>query len=368
MVPLHTWTMTIETNTEPQPRGYQEFIADLKQRVRTTQFRAVHAANTQVLRLYWSVGRDILDRQKNEGWGAKVVDQISMDLRREFPDQRGWTRRNLMYMKALATAWPTIGEFVPQAVAQIPWGHVRVLLDKLTTRQDREWYAAKTVENGWSRASLEFEIKMDLKSRLGSAPSNFSTTLEATDSDLAQQVVKDSYVFEHLDPGKQIAERDREQALMDRIQATLLELGRGMAFVGRQFRIEVGGDEFFVDLLFFHVTQLRYVVVELKIGKFQPAHMGQIGTYVAMVDGEVRDPNVHAKTVGILLCTERNGATLDYALASSASPVAVALYEGLTQQQRAGLPDPEELEAVIGEEIRAHEPLVTAPQEPRGPV
>jgi predicted nuclease of restriction endonuclease-like (RecB) superfamily len=359
--------MTIETGLRSEPAGYREFIADLKHRVRTTQFRAVRAANTQVLRLYWSVGRDILDRQKNEGWGAKVVDQISADMQREFPGQQGWSRRSLLYMRKIAEAWPTESEFVQQPVAQLPWGHITILLTKLHTRQDRDWYAARAVENGWSRASLEFEIKMDLKSRLGSAPSNFATTLEAADSDLAQQVVKDSYVFEHLDPGKQIAERDREQALMDRIQATLLELGRGMAFVGRQFRIEVGGDEFFVDLLFFHLAQLRYVVVELKIGKFQPAHMGQIGTYVAMVDGEVRDPAVHARTVGILLCTERNGATLDYALASTASPVAVALYEGLTPKERAELPDPEELEAVIGEEIRTHESLVTALPEPGGP-
>lgn len=228
-----------------------------------------------------------------------------------------------------------------------------VLLDKLDTRDDREWYAAKAVQNGWPRASLEFEIKTDLRKRLGSAPSNFTATLDAAESDLAQQAVKDTYVFEHLDPGEHRAERDRERALMNRIQDTLLELGRDMAFVGRQYRIEVGGDEFFVDLLFFHVTQLRYVVVELKVGKFQPAHMGQIGTYVAMVDGEVRDPELHAKTVGILLCTERNDATLDYALASTASPVAVALYEGLTQAEQSALPSPGELEAVIKEEIQA---------------
>lgn len=356
--------MTIETGDAGVPAGYDKFIADLKERVRTTQFRAMRAANTEVIRLFWSVGHDILDRQKNQGWGAKIVDRISVDMRREFPDQKGWTRRNLMYMRTLASVWTTEEEFVPQPVAQIPWGHVRVILDKLDTREDREWYAAKAVEGGWTRASLEFEIKMDLKSRLGSAPSNFAATLTAADSDLAQQVVKDSYVFEHLDPGKQIAERDREQALMDRIQNTLLELGRDMAFVGRQYRIEVGGDEFFVDLLFFHVTQLRYVVVELKIGKFQPAHMGQIGTYVAMVDGEIRRPDLHAKTVGILLCTERNDATLDYALASTASPVAVALYEGLTPEERAALPSPGELEAVIEEEIQAQESLIAAGPEP----
>lgn len=349
--------MTTEISNDVPP-GYKKFITELKQRVRATQFRAVRAANIEVLRLHWSVGRDILDRQKNEGWGARVVDQISADMRREFPGQRGWSRRNLLYMRKVAEVWPTEAEFVHQPGAQLPWRHVTVLADKLRTREDREWYAAKAVENGWSRESLEFEIKMDLKSRLGSAPSNFAATLDATESDLAQQAVKDSYVFEHLDPGKQVAERDREQALMDRIQDTLLELGRGMAFVGRQYRIEVGGDEFFVDLLFFHVNQLRYVVVELKVGKFQPAHIGQIGTYVAMVDGEIRKPDLHAKTVGILLCTERNDAALDYALASTASPVAVALYEGLTPAERAALPSPGELEAVIEEEIQVQESLI----------
>ncbi|MFE7504643.1 DUF1016 N-terminal domain-containing protein, partial [Promicromonospora sp. NPDC057488] len=202
----------------------------MKRRVRTTQFRAVRAANTEVLRLYWSVGRDILDRQRDEGWGAKVVDQISADLRREFPGQRGWSRRSLLYMRKVAEAWPTESEFVHQPGAQLPWRHVTVLLDKLDTREDREWYAAKAVQNGWSRASLEFEIKTDLRKRLGSAPSNFTATLDAADSDLAQQAVKDTYVFEHLDPGEHRAERDRERVLMDRIQDTLLELGRGMAY------------------------------------------------------------------------------------------------------------------------------------------
>ncbi|MCP2262966.1 putative nuclease of restriction endonuclease-like (RecB) superfamily, DUF1016 family [Promicromonospora thailandica] len=236
-----------------------------------------------------------------------------------------------------------------------------VLLDRLEDRAEREWYATEAARYGWSRASLEFEIKTDLRGRQGSAPSNFTATLEDFDSDLARQAVKDRYVFEHLDPREHRAERDREQVLTDRIQDTLLELGRDMAFVGRQYRIEVGGDEFFVDLLFFHVTQLRYVVVELKVGKFQPSHIGQIGTYVAMVDGLVRNPQVHAKTVGILLCTERNEATLDFALAGTASPVAVALYEGLTAQERAALPKPGELEAVIGEEMRAHAPETVRP-------
>lgn len=355
--------MTIETAGGSEPAGYGEFIADLKQRVRTTQFRAMRAANTEVMRLYWSVGRDILDRQKNEGWGAKVVDQISADMRREFPGQQGWSRRSLLYMRKVAEAWPTESEFVQQPVAQLPWGHVTILLAKLDTRQERDWYAARAVEDGWSRSTLEFEIKMDLKSRLGSAPSNFSTTLEAADSDLAQQVVKDSYVFEHLDPGKQIAERDRERALMERIEQTLMEFGRGLAFVGRQVRFDVGGDEFFIDLVLFHVEQFRYVVIELKTGKFSPSHMGQLGMYVQLVETRLRKPG-HTKTVGVLLCTERNEETVSLSLASAASPVAVALYDGLSPEEQAALPNPGELEAVIEEELQAHEPLVESAPDP----
>lgn len=352
-------SMTIETGSGTQPAGYEEFIADLKQRVRTTQFRAMRAANTEVMRLYWSVGRDILDRQKNEGWGAKVVEQISADMRREFAGQKGWSTRSLKYMRKLADVWPVETKFVQQAAAQLPWGHLMVLLDKLATREDREWYAARAVEGGWSRASLEFEIKMDLKSRLGSAPSNFSTTLGAADSDLAQQVIKDSYVFEHLDPGKQIAERDRERALMERIEQTLMEFGRGLAFVGRQVRFDVGGDEFFIDLVLFHVEQFRYIVIELKTGKFSPSHMGQLGMYVQLVETRLRKPG-HAKTVGVLLCTDRNDETVSLSLASAASPVAVALYDGLSPEEQAALPNPGELEAVIEEELQAHDSLTAA--------
>lgn len=355
--------MTIETGSGAEPVGYKEFIADLKHRVRTTQFRAMRAANTEVMRLYWSVGRDILDRQKNEGWGTKVVDQISADMQREFAGQRGWSTRSLKYMRKLADAWPVETEFVQQAAAQLPWGHLMVLLDKLATREDKEWYANRAVENGWSRATLEFEIKMDLKSRLGSAPSNFSTTLEAADSDLAQQVVKDSYVFAHLDPGKQIAERDRERALMERIEQTLMEFGRGLAFVGRQVRFDVGDDEFVVDLILFHIEQFRYIVIELKTGKFSPSHMGQLGMYVQLVETRLRKPG-HAKTVGVLLCTDRNDETVSLSLASAASPVAVALYDGLSPEERAALPDPGELEAVIEEELQAHESLIELAPDP----
>ncbi|WP_282949064.1 PDDEXK nuclease domain-containing protein [Cellulomonas endometrii] len=336
-----------------EPAGYGDLLEQLKARVRSAQLRAVRAANTEVLRLYWSIGSDILERQRTAGWGGKVVDRLAADLRREFPEMRGWSRSNLMYMRRAAAVWPSEPEFVQQPVGRLPWGHVTVLLDRLPTREDRDWYAARAADQGWSRAVLEHHIGGDLRGAVGSAPTNFDQVLDPADSDLARQLVKDPYVFEHLALVRTSRERDVEQALMDRLQDTLMELGRGMSLVGRQLRLQLGdGDEFVIDLLLFHVEQLRYVVVELKVGPFTPAHLGQLGAYVAAVDGELRRPAVHAPTVGILLCTGKGGAAVRYALASTAAPVAVADYQGLPEDARAALPSADELQAVVDAELR----------------
>jgi predicted nuclease of restriction endonuclease-like (RecB) superfamily len=333
--------------------GYGELLAALKARVRATQVRAARAANTEVLGLYWSIGRDILERQQVAGWGSKVVARLAADLQREFPEQRGWSASNLKNMRRIAEVWPTPEDFGQQAVGRLPWGHVVVLLERLDTREERDWYAAEAAENGWTRGVLELQIRSGLRAALGAAPTNFTAALDSADSDLAQQLVKDPYVFEHLALVKSLAERDVEQALMDRLQDTMLGLGRGMAFVGRQVRLTVPDEsagtveEFYVDLLFFHVTQLRYVVVELKVGKFEPGHLGQLGTYVAIVDDQYRRHEIHAPTVGILLCTGKAGATVRYALASTAAPVAVADYYGLPADARAALPTAEELEGAL---------------------
>ena len=182
----------------PEPAGYAELLEQLKARVRTSQVRAARAANSELLQLYWSVGRDILDRQEQAGWGSRVIDRLAQDLRAEFPDQRGWSRRNLHYMRSFAEAWPSAESFVPQAVAQLPWGHVRVLLDKLTTGQERDWYAVAAGEYGWSRDVLARQVETQLAERVGSAPSNFAAALPGPDAELAQQLVRDPYVFDHL--------------------------------------------------------------------------------------------------------------------------------------------------------------------------
>jgi predicted nuclease of restriction endonuclease-like (RecB) superfamily len=249
--------MTTSGTGAVEPDGYGELLADLKARVRATQVRAARAANTEVLRLYWSIGRDILDRQSAAGWGSKIVTRLATDLSREFPDQRGWSASNLKNMRRIAEVWSTFDEFGQRAVGRLPWGHIVVLLERLTTRDERDWYAERAVENGWTRNVLEHHIKVNLRTALGAAPTNFTTALDSPDSELAQQLVKDPYVFEHLGLLERKAERDVEQALMDRLQDTMLELGRGMAFVGRQVRLTVPDDrsdhvdEFYVDLLFF---------------------------------------------------------------------------------------------------------------------
>jgi predicted nuclease of restriction endonuclease-like (RecB) superfamily len=333
-----------------EPRGYAEWFEALRERVLAARFRAARAANTEIVRLYWSTGRDILARQREDGWGAKVVDRIAADMKRVFPGQRGWSRTNLMYMRKVAVVWPTEEEFVPRPVGQIPWGHVRLLVDRLDTREERDWYAAEAAAEGWSLPVLSYQISSGLHRRVGAAPSNFPDRLTPEDSDMAQGMTKDPYVFDTLGLSRPFVERDLEAALMSRLQHTLMEIGRGMALVGRQVPFTVGGRDYVVDLLFFHTEQLRYVVVELKVEMFQPAHLGQLGAYVAMVDDLLRRPRIHAPTVGILLCQGKDP-VVRYSLASTAAPVAVADWTSLPADARAALPTAEELRAAVDQEL-----------------
>lgn len=321
------------------PDDYPRLLAELKTTIRTSQAHAHRTVNTQLIELYWSIGTAILNRQHAEGWGAKVIDRLAADLSEAFPDSKGFSRRNLQYMRDLATAWSD-GPNVPQAVAHLPWGHVRLLLDKLKTPAERDWYVQAAVANGWTRNNLLNQIMARSHERTGSAPSNFGLTLSPDDSELAAQLAKDPYVFDFLGLTGRVAERDLEDALVSRLQSTLLELGTGFAFVGRQVRITVDGDEFILDLLFFNIPQVRYVVVELKIGKFEPEFIGKLGFYIALVDDRWRDPALHAPTVGILLCAGRNDTVVRYSLGGATQPMAVAgyTYDKLPAVEQAALP------------------------------
>ena len=340
----HDDTVTRELTLPPD---YPALLADLKARVRAAQHRAHRVVNTEMLTLYWQIGDAIRTRQATDGWGTKVVDRLAADLPAEFPSMKGLSRSNLNYMLAFAIAWP-VEAIVQQPAGKLGWGHLMLLIDKLDDPAARDWYAAAADEGGWSRDVLRNQIMNRTRERFGAAPSNFAGHLEAADSELAQQLAKDPFVFDFLGLSTGIAERDLEQALMNQIVDTLRELGAGFAFVGRQVHFEVEGDDFFIDLLFFHVTQLRYVVVELKIGKFKPDYTGQLGFYVTLVDDRLRLAQ-HRPTVGLLLCADRNESTVRYSLGAVHAPMAVATYtyDTLPADERAALPSDTELMSAL---------------------
>jgi len=339
------------TNTEPAGADYAAWLNDLKARVASARQRAALAVSRELVLLYWQIGRDIAQRQQAQGWGAKVIDRLARDLRSAFPDMRGFSPRNLKYMRAFAQAWPD-GEFVQQAAAQLPWFHLCTLLDKLTSREEREWYAAKAVEHGWSRNVLVMQIETRVRERQGNAVTNFPERLPSPQSDLARDSLKDPYIFDFLGLGEDAQERDLEHALTRHITRFLLELGAGFAFVGRQYRLEVGGDEFFVDLLFYHLKLRCYVVVELKATPFRPEYAGQLNFYLSAIDAQLKAPN-DQPTIGLLLCKEQNRLVAEYALRGIAKPMGVAEYQLLReipQPLATELPSIEEIEAELRDE------------------
>lgn len=329
------------------PDGYADTLAGLKTRLAEARLRTVLAANSALVVTYWEIGRTILARQKASGWGAKVIDRLSADLREAFPDMSGLSLRNLMYMRAFAAAWPDPA-IVQGALAQLSWYQNIALLDKLSDAPTRLWYARKAREQGWSQPVLVAQIANRLHTRQGAAQTNFAVTLPPADSDLATGVFKDPYVFDFLGTDGVRRERELEAGLVEHIQKFLLELGAGFAFVGRQVHLEVGDDDFYLDLLFYHTRLRRYVVVELKTGAFEPGHVGQMSLYLSAVDDLLK----HAEdrpTIGLLLCKERNKLVVEYALRGLEKPVGVAdwatrLTESLPPEMRGDLPTIEELE------------------------
>ncbi|SAK85381.1 hypothetical protein AWB82_05776 [Caballeronia glebae] len=308
---------------------YRHWLAELKLRVERARQRAAASANRELVTLYWQIGRDILDRQRRQGWGAGVIDQLARDLKSAFPDMRGFSPRNLKYMRALAQAWPDEA-FVQQPAAQLPWFHLCTLLDKLKNQDDRSWYAAKSLEHGWSRQVLVMQIETAAHARSGSAITNFDERLPPPQSDLARDALKDPYIFDFLGLAENAQERDIEQALTRHITRFLLELGAGFAFVGRQYRLDVGGDEFFIDLLFYHLKLRCYVVVELKTTAFKPEYAGQLNFYLSAVDAQLKAPD-DQPTIGLLLCKEKNRLVAEYALRGVAKPMGVAEYQLLRE-------------------------------------
>ena len=331
------------------PQGYADWLAELKTRIHSAQQRAALAVNRELVLIYWQIGRDILERQAQQGWGAKVIDRLSHDLRTAFPEMKGFSPRNLKYMRAFAQAW-TDEEFVQGVLAQLPWYHHLALIDKLPGPQTRRWYVAKAIEHNWSRNVLVMQIESRLLERSGSAITNFDASLPKPQSDLARESLKDPYRFDFLGLTDEAQEREIENALVKHVTEFLLELGAGFAFVGRQVLLNVGGDEFFIDLLFYHLKLRCYVVIELKGGKFKPEHLGQLGFYLTAVDRQVKSE--HDKpTIGLLLCKSKNKVVAEYALGDKTQPMGVAEYkllESLPKELQTSLPSIEQIERELG--------------------
>jgi predicted nuclease of restriction endonuclease-like (RecB) superfamily len=329
----------------PPPAGYADWLADLKSRIHAAQQRATLAVNRELVLLYWQIGQDILARQAAQGWGAKVIERLAHDLRATFPEMKGFSPRNLKYMRAFAEAWPD-AKFVQEVLAQLPWYHQLALLDKLPGPETRRWYAAKAIEHNWSRNILVMQIETRLLERSGKAVTNFVASLPRPQSDLARESLKDPYRFDFLGLTDKAQEREVENALVKHVTEFLLELGAGFAFVGRQVLLDVGGDEFFIDLLFYHLKLRCYVVIELKAGKFKPEHLGQLGFYLTAVDRQIKNEHDNP-TIGLLLCKSKNKIVAEYALGDKTQPMGIAEYkllESLPAELQTSLPSIEQIE------------------------
>jgi predicted nuclease of restriction endonuclease-like (RecB) superfamily len=340
----------------PPPEGYTDWLVDLKARIHTAQQRATLAVNRELVFLYWHIGRDILARQAEKGWGAKVIERLAQDLRATFPDMKGFSPRNLKYMRTFAQAWPD-AEFVQAVLAQLPWYHQLALLDKLPGPETRRWYAAKAIEHNWSRNVLVMQIETRLLERAGNAVTNFDLTLPKLQTDLARESLKDPYRFDFLGLTDDTQEREVEKALVKHVTEFLLELGAGFAFVGRQVLLDVGGEEFFIDLLFYHLKLRCYVVIELKGGKFKPEHLGQLGFYMTAIDRQVKNEQDNA-TIGLLLCKSKNKIVAEYALGDKSHPMGIAEYkllESLPAELQTSLPSIEQIERELAGSNRSTE-------------
>ena len=312
------------------PADYPQFLAEIKARIGAARTRAVLAVNSELIRLYWEIGHEILERQGREGWGSGVTKRLSSDLRRTFPDIKGLSETNLRHMRAFAQAWPD-WEVCSQAVSKLPWGHNLELVYKLPDDDIRRWYAHQAFENGWSRNVLQAQIASDLRGRQGSALTSFAHALPAPDSELVRDAIKDPYNFEFLGISTRSKERDLEQALLNDVQSFLMEMGHGFALVGRQFPLRVVDeetgeeDEFFVDLLFYNYLLRRFVVIDLKVEDFKPEFTGKMSFYLTAVDELERQPG-DEPSIGLVLCPGRSRTVTEWALRGIDSPVAIARY------------------------------------------
>lgn len=363
------------------PSGFADLLGEVKLRIQTAQTRAMFSVNAELIRLYWDIGRMIEDRQKREGWGASVIPRLSAELRNELPELKGFSERNIKSMLAFYRDYPHPSEFVQQAVAQlgtaeispqavakiqpedsllwsVPWGHHVHLMTKVKDVSIRRWYMEQTLANGWSRNVLTLMIESDAHRRTGKAVSNFDQQLPAPQSDLVRQTLKDPYIFDFLTLDEPFHERELETELVRHLEKFLLELGQGFAFVGRQYRVTIGEDDFYIDLLFYHLRLRAFVVIDLKTGPFKPEYAGKLNFYCNVVNDQLRHEQDHP-TIGLILCQTKDNVLAEYALTGIDKPIGVSSYEltrALPKSLQSALPTVEQIEAELSTPDTAKQP------------
>ncbi len=343
------------------PSGYPRFFANIKERIAQARVRASLSVNRELIELYWYIGKMIVERQEREGWGKAIVEKLAIDLNSEYPDMQGFSSGNIWRMRAFYIAYteqvPILaqpareldGKNLPQAVAEIPWFHNVILIEKVKDSVERLWYAEQTLQNGWSRNVLVHQIEGGLYKRQGKAVTNFPKTLPLPQSDLAQQLLKDPYTFDFLSISEKANERDLEKSLVEHLKEFLIELGVGFAFVGQQYHLEVGGQDYYLDLLFYHTRLHCYIVIELKVSEFQPEFAGKMNFYLSAVDDILCQSN-DQPSIGIILCKSKNKLVVEYALRNTSKPIGVAAYRltaSLPKNLKGKLPTIEELKTEL---------------------
>jgi predicted nuclease of restriction endonuclease-like (RecB) superfamily len=359
------------------PAGYAEFLDGLKARIRTAQVRAALAVNRELVTLYWEIGKAVVERQQAEGWGRSVIGRLATDLQAAFPGVGGFSPSNVWRMRGFYLAYTAAvtklaqpvreldGATLPPDVADIPWGHNILLVEKLDDPIVRLWYARMATEQGWSRSVLQMQIEAGAHRRQGKALTNFAATLPAPQSDLARDLLKDPYNFEFLTLADDAQERHLQAGLLEHLREFLLELGVGFAFVGSRHHIEVGGKDYYLDLLFYHLKLRAFVVIELKVTEFEPEHLGKMNFYLSAVDSQLRHAD-DKPSIGLLLCPVKNSVVVEYALRDTSKPIGVAGYtagKALPADLRDQLPSPERLE----EELRKRGPRPAKADETKRP-
>nr|WSY52784.1 PDDEXK nuclease domain-containing protein [Streptomyces sp. NBC_00886] len=341
------------------PSWYDDLLGEVRETVAGARLRAQRAVNTELVGMYWQIGKLILARQEHEGWGTKVVGRLAADLKAAFPNQRGFSRSNLMYMQKMARTWPD--PIVQQPVGQLPWGHITILMDKLETRSQLDFYTTEAVRSGWSRVLLDRFIHQSLHLAQGAAATNFEVTVP-DDSAVLKELARDPYRLDFLGLDEHHAEHELEEAIVANMVRFLTELGVGFAFVGRQYPVLIGGDEYRIDLLFYHLKLHRYFVFELKTKDVRPEHVGKLNFYVSVVDQMVRDAQRDDNTIGFLIGTRHNKAAVQLALDASANPLAVTNYSTLSPADRELVPTEEDLSRIVQDAIDHVGHRETAPE------